>query len=40
MATESLYDHAGGDDGRQNSRARTDAELNPLREVPHWEWPR
>jgi hemoglobin len=23
----------------QNSHARTDAELHPLREVPHWTWP-
>jgi len=23
---------------QQNSRARTDAELHPIREVPHWEW--
>jgi hemoglobin len=22
----------------QNSYAATDAELNPLREVPHWTW--
>lgn len=22
----------------QNSRARTDEELHPLREVPHWRW--
>jgi len=22
----------------QNSRARTDDELHPLREVPKWEW--
>lgn len=22
----------------QNSNARTDAELHPLREVPHWDW--
>jgi hemoglobin len=24
---------------QQNSRARTDAELHPIREVPHWNWP-
>jgi hemoglobin len=24
---------------QQNSWAQTDAELNPIREVPHWEWP-
>ena len=23
---------------QQNSRARTEAELHPLREVPHWTW--
>ena len=23
----------------QNSRARTDGELHPLREVPRWQWP-
>jgi hemoglobin len=22
----------------QNSHATTEAELNPLREVPHWTW--
>lgn len=25
---------------QQNSRARTDAELHPIRDVPHWDWPR
>jgi hemoglobin len=29
----------GADVAQQNSRARTDAELNPLRAVPHWNWP-
>ncbi len=24
---------------QQNSRANTDAELHPIREVPHWDWP-
>ena len=24
---------------QQNSRARTDAELHPIRSVPHWDWP-
>ena len=24
---------------QQNSRAHTDAELHPIREVPHWDWP-
>ncbi|MFD4548962.1 group II truncated hemoglobin [Streptomyces sp. NPDC058466] len=23
---------------QQNSRAKTDEELHPLREVPHWDW--
>jgi hemoglobin len=23
----------------QNSRAETDADLHPLRQVPHWQWP-
>jgi hemoglobin len=25
---------------QQNSNAKTDAELNPLREVPRWGWPK
>ncbi len=24
---------------QQNSWAQADEELNPLREVPHWNWP-
>jgi len=28
----------GADVARQNSRARIDAELNPIREVPRWDW--
>ena len=24
---------------QQNSLAETDAELHPIREVPHWDWP-
>jgi hemoglobin len=24
---------------QQNSHAETDAELNPIRAVPHWDWP-
>ena len=24
---------------QQNSWAETDADLNPIREVPHWDWP-
>ena len=29
----------GSQVAQQNSRARTDAELHPIREVPHWDWP-
>jgi hemoglobin len=78
MATENLYEHAGGDEAlhrlevlfydraldeaglpgdapfrqavrehvefgaqvaQQNSRARTDDELHPIRAVPRWTWP-
>jgi hemoglobin len=28
----------GADVAQQNSQARTDAELHPIREVPHWDW--
>ncbi|WP_067716025.1 group II truncated hemoglobin [Nocardia yamanashiensis] len=28
----------GAQVAQQNSHARTDAELHPLREVPHWTW--
>lgn len=24
---------------QQNSRAQSDAELHPIRQVPHWDWP-
>jgi hemoglobin len=24
---------------QQNSWAETDADLHPIREVPHWDWP-
>jgi hemoglobin len=24
---------------QQNSKAQTDADLHPIRAVPHWEWP-
>lgn len=38
---EALRSHAefGSHVAMQNSNARTDAELNPLRVVPKWEWP-
>jgi hemoglobin len=29
----------GAQVAQQNSRARTDAELHPIRAVPHWNWP-
>jgi hemoglobin len=29
----------GANVAQQNSRARTDAELHPIRAVPHWDWP-
>ena len=28
----------GADVARQNSRAKTEEELNPIREVPRWDW--
>jgi hemoglobin len=38
---EALRSHVefGSKVAMQNSQARTDAELNPLREVPRWRWP-
>lgn len=38
---EALRSHAdfGSHVATQNSNARTDAELHPLREVPRWQWP-
>ncbi|MGA8613785.1 MAG: group II truncated hemoglobin [Xanthobacteraceae bacterium] len=38
---EALRSHVefGSQVAMQNSHARTDAELHPLREVPLWEWP-
>jgi len=38
---ESLRSHVefGTHVAQQNSWAETDADLNPIREVPHWEWP-
>ncbi|HMH16790.1 MAG TPA: group II truncated hemoglobin [Burkholderiales bacterium] len=37
---EALRSHVefGAEVAQQNSRAKTDAELHPLREVPIWEW--
>jgi hemoglobin len=29
----------GADVAKENSWAVTDAELHPIRAVPHWEWP-
>ncbi len=38
---EALRSHVefGSQVAMQNSHARTDAELHPLREVPRWRWP-
>jgi hemoglobin len=38
---EALRSHVefGSHVAMQNSLARTDAELHPLREVPAWQWP-
>jgi hemoglobin len=38
---EALRSHVefGSHVARQNSNARTDAELHPLRVVPRWQWP-
>jgi hemoglobin len=38
---EALRSHVefGSHVAMQNSRARTDADLHPLREVPRWQWP-
>jgi hemoglobin len=38
---EALRSHVefGSQVAVQNSHARTDAELHPLRAVPQWEWP-
>jgi hemoglobin len=37
---EALRSHVefGSHVAMQNSNARTDTELHPLREVPHWDW--
>jgi hemoglobin len=38
---EALLEHVefGTEVAKQNSHARTDEELHPLREVPRWTWP-
>ena len=38
---EALRSHVefGSHVAMQNSHARTDDELHPLRQVPHWQWP-
>lgn len=38
---EALRSHVefGSRVAMQNSHARTDADLHPLRAVPHWQWP-
>lgn len=38
---EAFREHVefGSQVAMQNSHATTDAELHPLREVPHWTWP-
>jgi len=38
---EAVREHVefGAGVAQQNSRAQTDADLHPIREVPHWEWP-
>ncbi|GAA2129338.1 group II truncated hemoglobin [Actinomadura napierensis] len=38
---QALLEHVefGTQVAMQNSRAETDDELHPLREVPHWDWP-
>ncbi|GAA4975101.1 hypothetical protein GCM10023205_47400 [Yinghuangia aomiensis] len=38
---QALREHVefGSQVAMQNSHARTDAELHPLREVPMWDWP-
>jgi hemoglobin len=39
MRTTDEFRKFGSQVAMQNSRARTDAELHPLREVPRWQWP-
>ncbi|MEU8122429.1 group II truncated hemoglobin [Spirillospora sp. NPDC049024] len=38
---QALREHVefGSEVAKQNSNAKTDDELHPLREVPHWDWP-
>jgi hemoglobin len=38
---EAVHSHVafGTEVAQQNSHAKSDAELHPLREVPRWEWP-
>ncbi|MEU4244812.1 group II truncated hemoglobin [Actinoplanes sp. NPDC026619] len=38
---QALREHVefGSQVAKQNSHATTDADLHPLREVPHWQWP-
>jgi hemoglobin len=38
---QALREHVefGGQVAQQNSRAKTDAELHPIRAVPKWDWP-
>jgi len=38
---EALKSHVefGSHVAKQNSNAKTDNELHPLREVPKWDWP-
>jgi hemoglobin len=38
---EALRSHLefGARVAQQNSRAKSDAELHPIRAVPHWQWP-
>jgi len=37
--TDEQRERFGAHVAQQNSRARTDAELHPIRAVPHWDWP-
>jgi hemoglobin len=38
---EAVREHVefGANVAQQNSWAETDADLHPIREVPHWQWP-
>ncbi|WP_069165238.1 globin domain-containing protein [Nocardia altamirensis] len=37
---QAVYEHVsfGAQVAQQNSHAKTDAQLHPIREVPHWTW--